>query len=150
MLRWLMMVLLVVGIAEAAAADKLKPVAADDQGLTIQGYDTVAYFTTGKPAKGDARFIATWQGGRWQFANAEHRDKFLANPDQYAPQFGAYCTMAMSRGIAVVADPLAWKIVDGRLYLKAKPAPSWTDFDKARPHILAEAQSHWQKMSFAE
>jgi len=145
MFRWLLTVALILGVGSAFSADNVKRVATNDLGLAIEGYDTVAYFTMNKPVKGEAQFTATWQGARWHFVSADNRDKFESDPDRYAPQFGAYCTMAMTKGIAVTADPLAWKIVEGRLYLKAVPGP-WTDFDKARPRLLTEAQRHWQKI----
>ena len=52
------------------------------------------------------------------FANAEHRDQFAVDPERYAPQFGGFCALGMSKERAVVADPEAWTIVDGKLYMK--------------------------------
>ncbi len=52
----------------------------DGDKVAIHGYDTVAYFTEGKPMKGSAKFEKTWQDARWQFASATNRDLFAANP----------------------------------------------------------------------
>jgi len=43
--------------------------------------------------------------------------KFQANPEAYAPQFGGYCSFAVSEGYTADGDPEAWKVVDGKLYL---------------------------------
>jgi hypothetical protein len=66
------------------------PINTDDFGVAIKGYDTVAYFTDGRAVKGTAEFETLWQDARWQFASAEHRDMFKADPESYAPQYGGY------------------------------------------------------------
>ena len=85
--------------------------------LVLKGYDPVAYFTEKKPVKGDPKFSYDWDGGRYLFASAEHRKTFVANPERYEPQFGGYCTGSMGRGVRAEADPEAWVIADGKLYV---------------------------------
>ena len=88
-------------------------------GVAIMGYDTVAYFTDGKPMKGSEEFSYDWLGTPWYFANAEHRDMFAADPGKYAPQFGGYCTLgiAFDGHVSENIDPeTAWRIIDGKLY----------------------------------
>lgn len=46
------------------------PINTNWRGLAVKGYDTVAYFTEGKPIKGKKDFEFQWQGARWRFANA--------------------------------------------------------------------------------
>jgi hypothetical protein len=92
--------------------------------LAIKGYDPVAYFTDGKPTPGQPEFQHQWDEHVWRFATAEHRDLFKADPVRYAPQFGNYCAMALSKGEVVVADPENWLINDGKLYVFGKPAPA--------------------------
>ncbi len=89
----------------------------DSDKVAIHGYDTIAYFTEGKPMKGSAEFEKVWQDARWQFASATNRDLFTANPDRYAPQFGGYCAGGLAVGEYADVDPEAWTIVDGKLYL---------------------------------
>ena len=57
----------------------------DDNNLEIRGTDPVAYFTQGQPVAGRAEYSHTWNNATWQFATAENRDLFAANPTQYAP-----------------------------------------------------------------
>jgi hypothetical protein len=59
-------------------------------GVAIKGYDTVAYFTEGKPVKGKEAFEFEWKGAKWRFANAQHLGMFRADPEAYAPQYGGY------------------------------------------------------------
>lgn len=89
------------------------------EGPAIEGYDTVAYFAQGKPTEGKPKITAEWNGATWQFASEENRQKFLAEPERYAPQYGAHCSFAMAHNSLVEGDPHRWKIVDGKLYLNA-------------------------------
>ncbi len=90
---------------------------ARDVRLVLKGYDPVAYFTDGKPAKGDPRFSYDLDDERYHFASARHRDMFAGDPERYAPQFSGYCTGSMSRGVRNEGNPEAWVIVDGQLYV---------------------------------
>lgn len=62
----------------------------------VSGYDTVAYFTQGKPVKGDSKWQTEYKGADWYFSSQENLDKFKADPDAYAPQYGGYCAWAIS------------------------------------------------------
>jgi len=62
----------------------------DSDGTALKGYDTVAYFTMGKPVKGEKQFSHEWNGAQWLFASQEHKDLFMASPEKYAPQYGGY------------------------------------------------------------
>jgi YHS domain-containing protein len=85
--------------------------------LAIRGYDPVAYFTDARPIQGLPNFEYAWDGYRYRFATAAHREQFRADPVRYAPQFEGSCTMALARGITKEADPEHWLISDGKLYL---------------------------------
>jgi YHS domain-containing protein len=121
--------------------------AADAARVVLKGYDPVAYFTEGKPVKGDPRYAYDWDEGRYHFASAKHRDMFAGNPEKYAPQFGGYCTGSMSRGVRNEADPEGWTIQDGQLYMfgaakwkataEADPQFIPTRLDAARKHYRA-------------
>jgi hypothetical protein len=101
-----------------------QPFLGADIPLAIKGYDPVAYFTDGKPVHGLPEFEHVWDERRYRFASAVHRDAFKADPVRYAPQFGNYCAMALSKGEIVVADPENWLVSDGKLYVFGKPAPA--------------------------
>ena len=106
------------------------------------GYDVLAYFTDGKPVKGDSRFAHTWQGAEWRFTSAEHRDRFAADPERYAPQYGGYCAWAVSQGYTASGDPNFWRIVDGRLYLNYDAAVQ-RKWEQDIPGFIAAANRNW-------
>ena len=108
----------------AAAAQAAPPVNTLKAGLfggstetAILGYDPVAYFTDGKPVKGQDNLVADYMGAKWKFANAAHLEQFKANPAQYAPQYGGYCAYGVSQDNLVSIEPDKFKILDGKLYL---------------------------------
>jgi enamine deaminase RidA (YjgF/YER057c/UK114 family)/YHS domain-containing protein len=92
----------------------------DEARIAISGYDPVAYFTDGQPVRGASDFEYVWHNARWYFASAAHRDLFIANPEQYAPQYDGFCAMGASLDKGAhkdTVDPQAWAIVNGKLYL---------------------------------
>ena len=107
---------LVPGIAADAAAGE-QAVNRDRNGLGIDGYDPVAYFVDGKPTRGLPELEYVWNGTKYRFATATNRDRFARNPDAFAPQYGGFCSWAVSRGYTASIDPVAWAVVDGKLYL---------------------------------
>jgi YHS domain-containing protein len=104
--------------ANSAAVGDLVLVSKDRNGVAIQGYDAVAYFTDHQAVKGDAKFSSSHDGAIYTFASAEHKALFDADPSQYAPAYGGYCGYAASIGKVRPADPLLWSIVDGRLIVQ--------------------------------
>lgn len=90
---------------------------ADANDVAIHGYDTVAYFTESKPTQGSTKFTATYKNTIYQFTSSDNRDKFRANPEKYAPQFGGHCAMGVALNKKLDVDPNAWRIVEGKLYL---------------------------------
>jgi len=100
-----------------------------ETGIAIRGYDTVAYFTDGKPRKGSDDFTTDWMGATWKFASQEHLDLFAAEPEKYAPQYGGYCAYGVAVDDLVRIEPDQWSIVDEKLYL---------NYDK-------KVQRNWEK-----
>ncbi len=118
----------------------------DANNVAIEGYDTVAYFTEDRAVKGNPQFIFDWQDARWYFSNADHRDLFAADPERYVPKFGGFCAGAMTRGVVVKADPEAWTIVDGRLYIKVNKEfrDEWRKDPAAN---IVKAEEAWGQMT---
>ena len=95
---------------------------ADENDVAISGYDTVSYFTDGKPTHGSAQYTATYKNAIYQFSSAENRNKFRANPEYYAPQYGGYCAMGVALEQKFTVDPTAWYIDNNKLYLNLNKA----------------------------
>ncbi|MFN0132262.1 MAG: YHS domain-containing (seleno)protein [Phycisphaerales bacterium] len=114
----------------------------DKDGLAIQGYDPVAYFTNGKPVTGDPKFRSTSHGAVYQFASAEHKALFDSNPAKYEPQYGGYCAYAASIDAISPIDPAFFEIVDGRLILQHNQK-AWDAWQKDAAGNLVKAERNW-------
>ena len=114
-------------------------------GLAIRGYDPVAYYQQSAPVKGSSQFSYQWQGARWLFASAENRDRFQAEPEHYAPQYGGYCAYAVSKGRTASIGPEAWKIVDGRLYLNYSKGVQ-KKWEQDVPGNIVKADRNWPEL----
>lgn len=98
-------------------AQSLKPEVFSSTKGAINGYDPVAYFTNGKPVKGDSHFSLKWKEATWYFSSQMNLESFKNDPEKYAPQFGGYCAYGLSQGHKAPTEPDAFTIVDGKLYL---------------------------------
>lgn len=83
----------------------------------INGYDSVAYFTVGKPVKGQDGLSTEWMGAKWKFSSQANLDLFKANPEKFAPQYGGYCAYGVTQGSLVKVEPEQFTVRDGKLYL---------------------------------
>jgi len=105
-------------LAQPSSAPGKVLVNRDKNGLALQGYDPVAYFTDGKPLKGSPKITTKFEGATYYFATVDHRAQFTGDPAKYAPAFGGYCGYAASINRLSPIDPNFWQIVDGRLVLQ--------------------------------
>jgi hypothetical protein len=136
-----MVVVLGVGGALAVRGQSARSVNSAN-GVAVQGYDVVAYFSQNTAVKGSPSLTHDWNGVRWQFANAQNRDAFATEPAKYAPAFGGYCAYGVSRGYAVDIDPEAFSIVNGTLYLNYSRSVQQT-WNKNRDGYIEKANRHW-------
>ena len=120
-----------------------------DDGVSIRGYDPVAYFTLGKAEKGKSAFSSSYHGVNYHFATAADLNSFRANPEKYEPQYGGWCAYAMGHdGSKVEVDPETFKIINGKLFLFYNrffnnTLKTWNQ-DETRLH--AQADANWQKL----
>lgn len=147
---------LVFALAAAVMTALAAPVLAgpqylDGTGFAVSGYDVVAYRGLAQApvgqaqpeaVKGRADITAEWNGSIWAFASADNRDKFLANPAYYAPQYDGHCAYGVSKGGKVPGNPNLWRIVDDKLYLNItrNVVGFW---EEDIPGNINKAQGNW-------
>ena len=130
-----------------AAAQNISPIAG--QRVALKGYDPISYFTDGKPEKGSSEFTFAFDDTTYWFKNAEHRDKFIADPERYAPQFDGFCALQLSRGRKVEADPEAWTITNGKLYVFSGKG-GVPKFQEQPVAIAEKAGENWHQLRTAQ
>ncbi len=111
----------------------------------ISGYDPVAYFTDGKPTKGNGYNVADYQGVSYAFATEENKELFEANPSKYVPAYGGWCAYGVAVGKKFVADPQVWKIVNGKLYLNLD-RDIQGKWNEDIPGYIKTANSNWKEI----
>ena len=126
-----------------ATAQNASPVAGTR--VALKGYDPVSYFTDGKPETGSGEFTFAFDDTTYWFKSAEHRAKFAADPEHYAPQFDGYCAVQLSRGRKVEADPEAWAITNGKLYVFSGKG-GVPKFQEQPVAIAEKASETWQRL----
>ena len=70
---------------------------------------------------------------------------FAADPERYAPQFKGYCALSVARGLKIEADPEAWTIWNGKLFVfgSKDAVPEF----KANPGEIADkANATWASL----
>ncbi len=113
------------------------------RGVAIDGFDPVAYFTQGAPAKGDRTIRHEYKDRVWLFSSAENRDLFAANPDKYAPQNNGWCSWAVAHEYAAEADFVnGWFIVDDKLYVTWS-ADVKERFLKDQDNLISQSHANW-------
>ena len=142
--RSALLALSILGAAAALGAVETGSSAAEKR-VALSGYDPVSYFTDGRPEKGSAEYSAAFDDATYWFKNAEHRATFVGDPDHYAPQFRGYCAILLSRGEKHEADPEAWVIADGKLYVfsSKKGVPY---FEQQTATVVEKATDNWAKL----
>lgn len=127
-------------VSSPAMAMKAKVFARD--GIAINGFDPVAYFTMSKPVKGDMAYSSDWEGAKMLFSSAENKAMFDADPEKYAPKYGGYCAYAVSKGATAPTDPEAWTVYEDRLYLNFS-VDVRSIWQQDIPGNVAKADANW-------
>ena len=144
----LSVVIMAAVVATACAAkprDSGQGTNVDRKSRAAFGADVVAYYsldTDSRFVAGDSDFAYEWKGATWLFSSQENLDTFKSDPDQYAPQYGGYCSNAMSQNRVVESDPDAWEVRQGKLYLfnRKKGRSEWRE---SPAELIALADGYW-------
>ncbi|RMH16006.1 MAG: YHS domain-containing protein [Gammaproteobacteria bacterium] len=126
--------------------------------LALRGYDTVSYFTDGKPQLGTSQHAVLHNGAIYWFSSEKHKQKFESDPDHYLPQYGGFCAYGVTQATKFDGDPLLWNIHKGKLYLNVTPAlrKKWLGeglvnlVGNSLDQNIAKADRIWKRISNAK
>lgn len=93
----------------------------DDDQLMLGGNDPIAYFTDGRPVKGDSAIKASYQGLTYRFVSQANQAAFQKAPARYVPAYGGFCASGAHYALKARIGFHTFKIVDGRLYFFGGP-----------------------------
>ena len=117
-------------------------------GIAIQGYDPVAYFTEKVALVGKQQIKAQFNGVTYLFSSEDNKNRFLKSPEKYEPAYGGYCAYAMAFGDKVKIDPKTFKVKNGRLFLFYNFGSNNTllDWNKSEIKLLNDAEREWAEI----
>src|SRR5258708_18076638 len=140
MKRKLIILIAFVGMFFTVNAQKSAVYAPD--GIALNGYDAVAFFTQGKPVKGSSDYSLKWNDANWLFSSKADLESFKGSPEKYAPQYGGYCAYGTAEGHKAPTQADTWTIVDDKLYFNynKKVKELWS---KNRSALIDSANKNW-------
>ena len=143
LMRWFVVLLSIAFTSALLAAGGIntKPSA----GAAIHGYDPVAYFVEGEAKPGDKAISYQHQGIIWKFSTEKNKQSFIESPEAYIPQYGGHCAYAASKSYIADADPEAWTIHQGKLYLNYNKSVRSTWQSNRDPNIN-KADKNWPEL----
>lgn len=113
--------------------------------LGLHGVDPVAFIEHGNRIEGSAVHTATHDGVAYYFSSEKNLKAFNANPAQYAPQNGGFCTFGVSVGKKFDGNPRYAAVREGKLYVFLSE-DILAAFQKDPEGALAKAESNWKKI----
>ncbi len=153
MKKWCLLFCLLISFGNSIAQTKEvrnKQFNTGKEGLALQGYDPVAYFTNNSATKGNSTFQTTISGVVYYFSSQQNKQLFDEQPKKYEPQYGGWCAYAMGiDGSKVSIDPKTFKIINGKLYLfyNQKGNNTLLDWNKNETKLQLKADEFWKKRS---
>ena len=126
----------------------------NEQGIAIDGFDVVAYFTEDRAVRGSAELVVNHGGAKFYFANRENRELFRKSPEQYVPRFEGFCAFGIAaHKMRVPADPRTFKIYNGDLLLffndlhEGTPVNTKLMWNANEKKLHADASATWQSIA---
>jgi YHS domain-containing protein len=114
----------------------------DPDGVTLQGYDPVSYFTQMKAVKGDPKYSARYNGATYWLSSEANAAMFKDHPEMFAPQYGAFCGYAMALNKLRPINPEIFDVIDGKLILQHSD-DAYKQFHKDIVANITKANNNW-------
>jgi YHS domain-containing protein len=113
--------------------------------IALQGYDPVAFHTSGKAMKGNPAILAEYSGYKFVFYSEENKAVFEKQAQKFLPAFGGYCAFGVSIGVLFPVEIDTWEIIDGRLVLQYSSDVKRM-FEEDKAENIRKAKENWAKM----
>lgn len=126
----------------ACATTNMGLVNVTEEGVAVKGYDVVAYHLVNIPTEGTAEHSVKYGGGTWYFSSVENKRLFKKNPEKYLPAYGGFCAYGVTQEAKYDIDPVAFKVVDGTLYLNLSPGTQRV-WERDIPGNIEKADAIW-------
>jgi len=87
-----------------------------ENGKALKGHDPLSVYD-GIATMGHENITPSYENATYQFKSSENKKAFDKTPEKYVPKYGGYCSIAISEGSLVEANPHSSLIQDGALHV---------------------------------
>ena len=117
-----------------------------ENGNALKGYDPLTVYA-GIATIGDKNITSSYENATYQFKSSENKKAFDKIPEKYAPKYGGYCSIAISEGSLVEANPHSSLIQDGALHVfyKDEEEDTQDEWNEAPIENKIQAEIGWKK-----
>jgi YHS domain-containing protein len=118
-----------------------------ENGKALKGHDPVSVYE-GMASIGNENITATYEEAIYQFKSSENKKLFDKSPEKYAPKYGGYCSIAISEGVLVEANPHSALIQNGALHVfyKDEKEDTQDEWNENPIDNKKSAEAEWQKL----
>jgi YHS domain-containing protein len=121
----------------------------DSNGVILNGYDPVAYFTRHQAVKGNPAIQTRFGGAIYYFVSVADKVAFSKDPSRYVPQYGGFCAYHVSKGELKDSNPAAFFIYKVKLYV-CSDADGAKKFRSSIDENIRKADENWVPLSRAQ
>ena len=118
-----------------------------ENGKALKGHDPLSVYD-GTATLGNENITSIYKDAIYQFKSFENKEAFDQTPEKYAPKYGGYCSIAISEGSLVEANPHSALIQNGDLHVFYKDEEEDTQ-DEWRENPLENkkhAEAEWENL----
>ncbi|MFT4697093.1 MAG: YHS domain-containing protein [Flavobacteriaceae bacterium] len=87
-----------------------------ENGKALKGHDPLSVYD-GITTMGNENINSSYKDAIYQFKSIENKKTFDMTPEKYAPKYGGYCSIAISEGSLVPANPHSALVQNGALHV---------------------------------
>ncbi|HEY2424152.1 MAG TPA: YHS domain-containing (seleno)protein, partial [Chthoniobacterales bacterium] len=121
----------------------------DSDGVILEGYDPVAYFTRHQAVKGNPAIQTRFGGATYYFVSVADKVAFSKDPSKYVPQYGGFCAHNLTKGEFKDSDPTVFLIYKGKLYI-CSDVDGAKEFRRNIDQNIRKADDYWVPSSRAQ
>ena len=116
-------------------------------GKALKGHDPIDVYN-GLATVGNEDISSVFEDAIYHFTSLENKILFDGSPEKYAPKYGGYCSIAISEGSLVEANPHSALIQDGSLHVfyKDNTQDTQDEWNDNPVEHKKRAEKEWAKL----
>ena len=118
-----------------------------ENGKALKGHDPVSVYN-GTATMGNGSITSVYEDAIYQFKSSDTKMVFDKTPEKYVPKYGGYCSIAVSEGSLVQANPHSALVQDGALHVfyKDDDVDTQDEWNESPVENKKRAETEWVKL----